>query len=365
MNLQHRVGAIFVTVILVAGASIPIALAHTWAYADEFPTQSYDNNTGSLLWSGPWTEVGESNGPTTGAVSVQSSGCSGKCLVLNPVAQLLAPTGARRSADLTVAQTVELWYEVSIEGGLLPVGSLDVQMRKAGGSWKTIKSHPLATADGSFNEFTWTVDEYAGFQTDLQFVVNGVGLDAEILVDHVELGIEPIATTTTTTKPSTTTTTKPPATPTTTRPAITTTSRPVITAPTTTSATSTTSTTLAEVTTTTVSREDPGRDQVPVITSGPQDPEGLSPESPEDRGEGPSAGQANEGLALNLTPVGSTRYDRSLGLSPLTALTASFQSVVEAIQNEFISALGLAFLVAFFAVRLPADEENDDQNPIP
>jgi hypothetical protein len=55
-------------------------------------------------------------------------------------------------------------------------------------------------------------------------------------------------------------------------------------------------------------------------------------------------------------------YDRMLGLSPQTSLTASVRSVDEAIQSEFLSAHGLAFLVAFFAVRIPG---NEDEIPEP
>jgi alternate signal-mediated exported protein len=254
---------------------------------------------------------------------------------------------------------VELWYVVAIDAGSVPAGQLDVQMRKAGGSWTTIKSHPLISAPNGFNAFTIMVNQYAGYEAEVQFLITGVNLGAEILIDQVELGIEPLAPTTTTTKPTITTTTKPATTTTTTTRPPTTTS--AIAATTTTRPPETTTTTLVESTTSTTDGEDSRLAALP--PGSPQPPAGQDPSSGSGFPRMSDADMAKvSGIAMNMAPAGEMTYDRMLGLSPLTSLTASFRSVVEAIQSEFLSALGLAFLVAFFAVRIPG---NEDEIPEP
>ncbi len=367
MTAQGKWGILLAAALLSLVVAIPIAYAHEWAYADSFPEQSYNNNTGSLIWDGPWQEIGESDGPGSGVVSVSSSGCSGKCLLLNAPISLVVDKGVWRGADLTDAEYAELQYKIKRETSLLPVGNLYVQMRKAGQSWNTIKTHSLSTADSSSVPYTFDVSGYAGHNVELRFLLDSVSLNVRVSVDDVELGIEyPETTTSTTTASTTTSTTKPaPTTTTTTKPTSTTSSTSSTTSSTTSTTfpgeTSPTNTTLPDTTTTT--RGETESDDLPVSPSGQSQP-------PTDSGAltaGATGSLAADiatarafGISLDMSPVGNARYDRMLGLNPLTSLAASFRSVVEAIQNEYLSALALAFMVAFFAVRMPGTDEDKE-----
>ncbi|HEY5890648.1 MAG TPA: hypothetical protein VIW94_08105 [Acidimicrobiia bacterium] len=360
MTARGKWGILLASALLSVFVAIPVAYAHEWAYADSFPEQSYNNNTGTLIWGGPWQEIGESDGPTSGVVGVESSGCSGKCLVFNAPISLLIDKGVWRGADLTEAEHAELYYKIKREAGVLPVGNLHVQMRKVGQSWNTIKTHSLSTGDAGFVAHTFDVSGYVGHNVELRFVLDLVSVNVRVSVDEVELGVEyPVTTTTTstTTSTSTTTTSPPPSTTTTTRPASATSST-TTTVPGPTS--STTSTTLPGTTTTT--RGDTGSDSPPVLPGGQSQPptgSGALAAGGFDSVAADIATARTFGISLNMAPVGNSRYDRMLGLSPLTSLAASFRSVVEAIQNEYLSALGLAFLVAFFAVRMPGSDEEE------
>ncbi len=364
MTARGKWGILLASALLSVFVAIPIAYAHEWAYADSFPSQSYNNNTGTLIWEGPWQEIGESDGPTAGVVGVESPGCSGKCLVFNAPISLLVDKGVWRGADLTEAEHAELYYKIKRETGVLPVGNLHVQMRKVGQSWNTIKTHSLSTADGSFVAHTFDVSGYVGHNVELRFVLDLVSVNVRVSVDEVELGVEyPVTTTTTTTSTSTststsTTTTSPPSsTTTTTKPTSTTSSTTTTVARPTSSTTSTT----LPVTTTTIPG-DTGSDAPPVLPGGQSQPPTGSGALAAGGFESAAADIATArafGISLNMAPVGNSRYDRMLGLSPLTSLAASFRSVVEAIQNEYLSALGLAFLVAFFAVRMPGSDEEE------
>jgi hypothetical protein len=353
---RQRFVTLVLTISLGVFVAIPVAFAHEFAYADSFPEQSYSNNTGSLVWSGSWYEIGESDGPTTGTLQVASSNCSGKCLVLDAPLELPTSKGLARGADLTDAERVELYYTMKRQPGSLPLGTLYVQMRKAGQSWNTVKQHDLSTPDGSFIPYTFDVSGYAGYQVELRFLLDVVSLNTRVAINEVELGIEYPATTTTTTTASTTTTKKPATTTSTTRPSTTSTS---------TSSTTTTSTTVVgETTTTTEPRTDTSAVVIPPTdpTQPPGDGDGRIAETAPRPSSTVESAEVS-GVALNMSPVGSTRFVTARGLNPLTSLTPGFRSVVEAIQSEFLSALGLASVVAFFALRLPSQKEEEIRVP--
>jgi hypothetical protein len=69
------------------------------------------------------------------------------------------------------------------------------------------------------------------------------------------------------------------------------------------------------------------------------------------------------GVTLNLVPDAPADLGFSFGVNPVTGLTVNFLSVVEIIKAEFLSALGLGTMVAFFVVggwKREDEEDNED-----
>ena len=68
--------------------------------SDEFASVSYDGNSGTARFSGPWHEIGESDGAGSGSVQVtRSESCSeGRCLRFVGSAKA---HGATRTVDLS------------------------------------------------------------------------------------------------------------------------------------------------------------------------------------------------------------------------------------------------------------------------
>ena len=82
--------------------------------ADDFATYDFTGSTGTLPWAGPWTEVGEADGPSAGSVQViDEPHCeTDPCLNLG---RAVGPDAAvERQADLSgyVAGTLEYDYKV-------------------------------------------------------------------------------------------------------------------------------------------------------------------------------------------------------------------------------------------------------------
>src|SRR3990172_8711459 len=92
--------------------------ASNGTYEDTFPSSgSFTGDTGTLSWSGPWIEIGESDGAGSGSVSVGSwsSRCTSQyCLRVNDQ-QPGTSLGARRSADLSGAGAAVLTFHYALE----------------------------------------------------------------------------------------------------------------------------------------------------------------------------------------------------------------------------------------------------------
>lgn len=313
--------------------------------ADSFPTAgSYSANTGLQNWSGPWSEETESNGPSAGNMNViQSGSCvqASKCLhiVHSGDAGIQA---IRRSANLTGAQEAVLHFSLSRQGS----GAATVTVEAVGNGTES-KNYAVNSEAPAVHSLD--ISAVVDGDTRIRFETFGLGGSRDLFVDNVRIDlVYPAATTTTTTTlaPSTTTTTA----------VTTTTSAPpsgsTTTRPTTTTTAGSSSTTVDEsAATTTVPPTQSGSDQTPGPTPGWElDLARLS------------------GVTLNMATEAPPDTGFSFGVNPVTGLTVNFSSVVEIIKAEFLSALGLGTMVAFFAVggwkREDEEENGEDEGPV-
>jgi len=169
---MSRWGACFLVTLLLIPALA--ATAQEENVRDEFNAVSFSGNDGSLPWAGPWTEVGESDGPENGQVKVGSINCSASnCLRVS--GGLLGEAGARREANLSSLTTAVLSLDVNIEAALLSLGStLWIQVRESGSvAWATLKTYALPGDKGQHSE-TFGISSYAGSQIELRFLLSSL-----------------------------------------------------------------------------------------------------------------------------------------------------------------------------------------------
>ncbi len=341
-------------VLLVAGAMLlstaALAGVDYESYKDKWTSVTYSGNDGTLRWGTPWYEIGESDGPTTGAVhvGVDDYYCADhKCLHIWGLGEPMGTVGVYRYADLSVFATAELCYDITrlFDEQFIETADagLYVQITPNGTDWKTVDSFGLQKSDVEPLHRSVRLDGYLAEGFAVRFVVAGV-LGGEVFVDNVEIKGTPVSasttststtttikpTTTTTVKP-TTTTTRPKATTTTTRPkSTTTTTRPQATTTTTTQPTTTT--TLRETTTTTTL----------VSTTTTEAAIAVPPLDP------PSSG-------LRLSEVGpmndysaemfSTEMEASASEVLSFEVSADYSAAVEVIESAWVWTLGLALII--------------------
>jgi len=211
--MRKPLGAIFVLVLLVpalvAGAS---GGAGVQSYEDRFDEVSYSGSNGSLEWSAPWVEGGESNGPGSGGIKVVSSdGCSGgMCLEIH--GKLLGgliggAASVRRPADLAGLDDSRLHFRVTLSPGLVPEGTFYVEARGNGSGWVVLADYDLYSDAGTHTDSV-DVSSLADDDFEVRFRLSQLLLGDRVNIDDVRVtGSVPTPTTTTTSTTTSTTST--------------------------------------------------------------------------------------------------------------------------------------------------------------
>lgn len=319
--------------------------------ADSFPTVgSYSGSTGAKPWNGPWVEETDDGGASTGNVRVlQASSCSGSsCLRIDH--GLIGTQAIHRDADLAGAEQAILHVSLSREGGLLAAANINI---KATGNGS--KSANVAINSASPTVKTLDISSVVSGDTEIRFETLGVGVGTKVYVDDVRIElVYPDATTTTTI------TTLIPI-PSTTLPSLPTTTVTLL--PTTTSTPSSSSTTTRPSSTTTQGSSTTSAEHSGTTTTTlPPDPSAAD-RPPRDTPTNFDLELARvSGVTLNLVPDAPADLGFSFGVNPVTGLTVNFLSVVEIIKAEFLSALGLGTMVAFFVVGGWKKEDEEDHS---
>lgn len=243
MTTVRRPITFAVTAALLVMIAIPaLAGETTETHLDMFSAQGFGGNDGTLDYAGPWIEIGESDGPTSGYVRVWDHlYCDNAlCLKVGGTDGNAGGHGAYRVVDLSGATRAKLTFESGTELlGENSRGTAVVQVSPNGGdTWSTIKTFSLDSDDGDIKfRTTIVITDWATPDTVIRFMITEApDLGAYWLIDNVAVEAwfeEAPATTTeppetTTTEPPETTTTEPPepTTTTTTEPPETTTTKP-------------------------------------------------------------------------------------------------------------------------------------------
>jgi len=324
--------AIAVIVVLGLAGWAGVGYAAVEKAADDFSSGGFSGSTGNHPWVTDWIEIGESNGPASGAVTVGNSNCSSApCLNL---AGGLTPRGARRSVVASSSSTASLSYRLEFPSGLL--GQVRVEASIDGGAPQLLGTHSA----GDSGPYTFVLPAF----DNLEILFTRPALSLPLLggvagIDNVEVLFTAVPATTTTT---TTTTTLPITLPSIPLPSLTTTT---VTLPT----LSTTSTTSTTTTSPTTSPTEPG-ESAPTTTIADSDPSNDESGAavPPATGGPPSSGGAvaitgvNPGLAA---PTGGRTW------APQTGFLVRFGTDVEDFTLDILISVVLGLFLAVISDR--------------
>jgi hypothetical protein len=385
MESRLRVSLLLAVIASLVGIwALPATADATVTMADRFASQSFSGNDGEVAFSGPWTELGESNGPDTGPVYVWANphcaGGSGLCLKIGGDGVNIDGHGVAREADTSDAGSAKLRYSFRRArfDDYVSGAWVKVQVSGDGGdSWTTLARHKFNRDDAADVLKQYDITDFIGPHTQIR-VIGGPAeaVQAYIYLDNFEIeltmaGVAATTTTTTTTTPpttttstssTTTTTTTVPSTPTSTTTPVTTTTQatppgttttialpnPVETDPSPATAASTTTTTTTVVV-------GVGTELPPPQTTRAQSVPGAPP-APGTRDSFVSK------MGLTMTDAMPIYYDpgedgagpsgdEATGQrTPLGGLTATFATTTETLRNHTASAVVLGVLVAWLAL---------------
>ncbi|MDX1516740.1 MAG: hypothetical protein R3288_07865, partial [Woeseiaceae bacterium] len=161
-------------------------------YLDEFNAVSYSGNDGTLDWSNDWQELGESNGPASGRVSVVSSASqcmSGGCLHIGGDEVSLNGLGLSREADLDGASNAQLTFTVADSGSEASV-HLDIS-DDGGSNWTRLHTYVIGSGIPSTpTPQTFDISPYAASNTQIRFIGSGSPDDAaRLYIDDVRIDL--------------------------------------------------------------------------------------------------------------------------------------------------------------------------------
>ena len=145
-------------------------------YRDEFVARDWGGNDGSQSFSGAWSELGESNGPTSGDVRVDSDDArcasEGKCLRIGDDDSNLTGIGALRQLDLGQANTATLSFTHGHSGDSSSASvSLDVSP-DGGNSWTSLQTFSVGGSQSPSAQ-SFDLTPYVAHNTQIRFIASG------------------------------------------------------------------------------------------------------------------------------------------------------------------------------------------------
>ncbi|WP_175304539.1 tandem-95 repeat protein [Candidatus Nitrospira nitrificans] len=159
-------------------------LSTTSTAIDQFNTVSYSNNNGTVNWSGPWQEIGESDGTGAGMVMVNSyAGLSGNSLQIETD---FLSRGAGRSIDLSTASSATLSFDYIRQHGGGTNGVVSVEVYN-GKTWTTLDTLRINATDSAAQSYKVDISAYANANTQIRFIVTGRDSMGRVHVDNIQV----------------------------------------------------------------------------------------------------------------------------------------------------------------------------------
>ena len=157
-------------------------LSYNYAVRDEFKSQSFAGNDGNAQWSGPWQELGESNGPGSPGrvITGFTSDCApDQCLGIRGD---WAGMGVQRGVDLSSARSARLSFDWRRSNF---TGVLGVEVSRNGGAtWTRMKTITNGN-DLTPNEESFDITPFLSSNTQIRFMTMEQGAISWIKIDNV------------------------------------------------------------------------------------------------------------------------------------------------------------------------------------
>ncbi|MDH3748273.1 MAG: DUF11 domain-containing protein [Gammaproteobacteria bacterium] len=175
---------VFATVVLVLASLTSTAFAQQ-AVRDDFSTVAWNNQDGTVTWTGDWLEVdGNGLGPGVGNVLI-----SGGELALDDRPNTNGQPGVARAANLAGAITPILSFDWRTTSGVDPNDAITVDISSnGGGAWTTLEV--FTGLDGvNSGSRAYDITAFASANTQVRFRVTNLygGNNETFLLDFVEI----------------------------------------------------------------------------------------------------------------------------------------------------------------------------------
>ncbi|MGB8437385.1 MAG: DUF4347 domain-containing protein, partial [Burkholderiales bacterium] len=178
-NAGPNSAPVSVTVIVPVAPSL--SLNGSGTAAQDFATADYSAGSGTIPWSGPWSETNDNGSATTGDVRIENG-----YLVFQNISGGVGPS-LTRSIDLSGANSATLSFDFEIPfNGIDSVDAIQIQLSSDGVSFTTLETFTgidLAT-NGSRS---YDISAFASANTTIRFQITNeyFGADEEFRVDNL------------------------------------------------------------------------------------------------------------------------------------------------------------------------------------
>lgn len=159
-----------------------------WSVEDRFELDAYDNNDGTLVWSGSWVEVDPQSsgaGPSAGQVRV-----AGGELRLDDYPNTGGEPSAARAVDLSGnAATATLSFDYRTSSGVDASDAVSVEISSDGGTSYTELETITAVSGASSGSRDFDISVFASADTVIRFRVSNLygGSNEYFYVDNVRI----------------------------------------------------------------------------------------------------------------------------------------------------------------------------------
>ena len=148
-------------------------------YRDSFSAFAFNNSDGTQTWSSnPWQEIGESNGPGSGQVSVNN--------YLGEDALMIRQggKGASRLVNLTGAESATLTFEYA-QVGIAAGETVVLEITTDGTLWTQLATFNNTTTDTAFRSAGYDISSYIDTDTQIRFLATGA--NPQLYVDNLQV----------------------------------------------------------------------------------------------------------------------------------------------------------------------------------
>jgi hypothetical protein len=156
-------------------------------FRDEFKATNFSGSDGSLAWAGNWTEVGESDGASSGDVMVGTDQSNYQLRVQD---NDNGGEGAMRQADLSAYTSATLSFDYRREGLDDSNDWVAVQVSKNGGAWVELGRFSGSGTDSSYHAASYDLTAYIAANVRIRFIGSpDLGKSDAVWFDNVQIAV--------------------------------------------------------------------------------------------------------------------------------------------------------------------------------